>query len=70
MELAGEMPPQMMTGWVKPVPKDGCLASCQSIRPITLLSVLHRTWSGIRFAHLKRWCDEILDETQAAFRSG
>eukprot|EP00971_Amphidinium_carterae_P065435 1296506-Amphidinium_carterae.2 len=70
MEKAEVMPRAMMTGWVKPIPKDGCVAAVGEVRPITLLSVVHRTWSSIRFAHLQGWCDEILDVSQAAFRAG
>eukprot|EP00971_Amphidinium_carterae_P338889 6476435-Amphidinium_carterae.1 len=70
MEKSGKMASVLMTGWISPIPKDGHVASTASIRPITVLSVLHRAWSSIRFRHLQPWCSTVLDSSQSAFRIG
>eukprot|EP00971_Amphidinium_carterae_P087263 1726776-Amphidinium_carterae.1 len=70
MEKRGQMASTLMTGWISPIPKDGHVASTASIRPITVLPVLHRAWSSIRFRHLQPWCNAVLDSSQSAFRAG
>eukprot|EP00971_Amphidinium_carterae_P342183 6481404-Amphidinium_carterae.1 len=70
MEQCGVMPPALMRGWIRPVPKSGFNAEPGSVRPITVLSTIHRLWSGIRFRHLQPWCNLVLDSAQSAFRSG
>eukprot|EP00971_Amphidinium_carterae_P082483 1631212-Amphidinium_carterae.1 len=49
MERAQEMPAQLMAGWVRPIPKAGFVASSLKLRPITILPLTHRLWSGIRY---------------------
>eukprot|EP00971_Amphidinium_carterae_P292446 5805327-Amphidinium_carterae.1 len=70
MELNGEMPAPLMKGWSRPIPKVGYTAEVLGIRPITILSLVHRVWSSIRFHHLQDWAEQVLHRSQSAFRKG
>eukprot|EP00971_Amphidinium_carterae_P135393 2682918-Amphidinium_carterae.1 len=70
MEACQRMPAPMMRGWLRPIPKSGCSATPLAVRPISILSLLHRTWSGVRYRQLQKWADQILDPVQSAFRPG
>eukprot|EP00971_Amphidinium_carterae_P222819 4421891-Amphidinium_carterae.1 len=69
-EDCGRMPAAMMGGWLRPIPKEGFTSTPLAVRPISVLSLLHRTWSGIRFQHMQAWASQILRPCQSAFRPG
>eukprot|EP00971_Amphidinium_carterae_P066185 1310945-Amphidinium_carterae.1 len=70
IEECAYMPRAMMSGWLRPIPKEGFVSTPLAVRPISVLSLLHRTWSGVRFQHLQAWAAEILHPCQSAFRPG
>eukprot|EP00971_Amphidinium_carterae_P284515 5648546-Amphidinium_carterae.2 len=70
METEQLVPEPLQTGWIAPVPKLGSVSGALSIRPITLLSLIHRVWSGVRYTHLQSWMSEVLHESQSAYRPG
>eukprot|EP00971_Amphidinium_carterae_P061582 1219176-Amphidinium_carterae.1 len=59
-----------MGGWVYPIAKTGHVADPSAVRPITVLSAIHRLWSSVRYQHLRQWTELILDPAQSAFRVG
>eukprot|EP00971_Amphidinium_carterae_P136332 2701005-Amphidinium_carterae.1 len=68
MEDKGSMVRPLRRGWQRPIPKSGHTASALAIRPITVLSQLHRNWSSIRYRHLQTWAEAVLAPAQAAYR--
>eukprot|EP00971_Amphidinium_carterae_P315239 6265471-Amphidinium_carterae.3 len=52
MERTGSMPDPLMRGCTRPIPKQGYSAEPLSIRPITILSLVHRVWSSVRYHHM------------------
>eukprot|EP00971_Amphidinium_carterae_P333656 6468487-Amphidinium_carterae.1 len=50
--------------------KTGYAADVLKLRPITILSLVHRVWSSVRFFHLQKWSDQVLHPSQSAFRQG
>eukprot|EP00971_Amphidinium_carterae_P345895 6487087-Amphidinium_carterae.3 len=70
MEAACKMPRALTRGWTCAVPKDANTATPEGIRPITILSLLHRTWAGIRYQHVQGWIEATLADGQSAYRNG
>eukprot|EP00971_Amphidinium_carterae_P237081 4705380-Amphidinium_carterae.1 len=70
MEAVGKMPKALMRGWTCAIPKESNTATPEGIRPITILSLLHRTWAGIRYQHLQQWIECTLADGQSAYRKG
>eukprot|EP00971_Amphidinium_carterae_P266114 5278823-Amphidinium_carterae.2 len=70
MESVGVMPRTLMQGWNYPIAKTTHVADPGSVRPITVLSAVHRLWSGARYQALQTWSDCVLHASQSAFRSG
>eukprot|EP00971_Amphidinium_carterae_P158694 3146027-Amphidinium_carterae.1 len=70
LEAAEDMPSQLMGAWTKPLPKSGTSAEALGVRPITILPLIHRVWSGLRYRQLQGWVNSVLHPSQAAFRQG
>eukprot|EP00971_Amphidinium_carterae_P215225 4271580-Amphidinium_carterae.2 len=70
MEAEQVVPEALSSGWVCAIPKVGSVSGALNVRPITILSLIHRLWSGVRFTHLQDWMAKVLHDSQSAYRSG
>ena len=70
MEQQGYMPTSLAAFWLALVPKGLEPSSVLSIRPISILSVLYRSYAAVRAAHVQPWAREVLHPAQLAYIRG
>ena len=70
MEQAGYMPETLAAFWFAMVPKGAEPSGVLSIRPISILSVLYRSYASVRAGHVQQWAQEVLHPAQVAYVRG
>eukprot|EP01064_Diplonema_japonicum_P020023 TRINITY_DN2902_c0_g1_i4.p1 TRINITY_DN2902_c0_g1~~TRINITY_DN2902_c0_g1_i4.p1 ORF type:complete len:858 (+),score=179.89 TRINITY_DN2902_c0_g1_i4:1265-3838(+) len=69
VEEEGAWPPALMTALVSLIPKGEGKRPLQQ-RPITVTSLIYRTWATVRMRKVLRWQEEWIHPTQSGFRKG